>query len=61
MIQRGIQVRFHEPPAGPAAKWPFTEIYSIYTASKQAGLLLTGIDGPPRALHPHPMLHSNRE
>jgi hypothetical protein len=48
MVQRYGQVRFYErPPAGqPAgARWPYREIYSFYTASRQAGLLLGDVDG----------------
>lgn len=45
MIQRYAQVRFYERPAAPAARWPYREIYSIYTPSRQAGLALSDVDG----------------
>lgn len=45
MIHRFMQVRFYEPPAKPGAPWTSTDLYSIYTPSKQTGLLLADIDG----------------
>ena len=46
MVQRYGQVRFYEPPAkGEAGRWPYREIYSFYTASRQGGLLLADVDG----------------
>ncbi|MCX6624488.1 MAG: VCBS repeat-containing protein [Acidobacteria bacterium] len=48
MIQRYSQVRFYERPRGPAARWPYREIYSIYTPSRQAGLALGDVDGDGR-------------
>lgn len=47
-VHRYGQVRFHERPAKAAARWPYTEIYSFYTASRQAGLLLKDVDGDGR-------------
>lgn len=41
MIQRGMQIRFYEWRRG---KPLMTEIYSIYTPSRQAGLALADID-----------------
>lgn len=46
MVQRGMQVRFYERDA--AGRWRYREIYSFYTASYQAGLLLTDVDGDGR-------------
>jgi hypothetical protein len=45
MIHRYGQVRFYERPAKPAGRWPYREIYSFYTASRQGGLLLHDVDG----------------
>ena len=45
MIHRFSQVRFYEPPARPGDPWIATDLYSIYTPSKQTGLLLADIDG----------------
>jgi hypothetical protein len=45
MIHRFMQVRFYEPPANRGGPWTFTDLYSIYTPSKQTGLLLADIDG----------------
>jgi hypothetical protein len=39
------QVRLYEEPETPGAPWTYTEIYSIYTASKQGGLILDDVDG----------------
>jgi hypothetical protein len=38
--QRGMQIRFYQPPDNR-----YTEIYSFYSASRQGGLLLHDIDG----------------
>ena len=48
MIQDGAQVRLYEQPSagernGP--RWPYTEIYSIYTPSYQGGLILSDVNG----------------
>lgn len=48
MVHRYTQVRFYEPPEEPGGRWPYREIYSIYTASRQAGLLLADVDGDGR-------------
>ncbi len=45
-VQRGMQLRFYEPPdQGASPRWPYREIYSFYTASEQGGLLLHDFDG----------------
>lgn len=45
MIQRYGQVRFYERPLRPSsARWPYQEVYSFYTASRQAGLVLYDVD-----------------
>lgn len=46
MVQRHMQVRFYEPPASAktAERWDYQEVYSFYTPSRQAGLLLADID-----------------
>ena len=48
MIQRGMQVRFYEPPSTPGADWGYQEVYSFYTPSRQGMLLRTDIDGDGR-------------
>lgn len=48
VVHRYGQVRFYEPPAKRGERWPYTEIYSFYTASHQAGLLLKDVDGDGR-------------
>lgn len=40
ITQKGMQVRFYEPP-----HWNYTEIYSFYTPSYQAGLALGDVNG----------------
>lgn len=47
LIHRNAQLRFYEPAAA-TGRWPYTEIYSIYTASAQTGLLLDDVDGDGR-------------
>lgn len=44
VIHRGMQLRFYERPAKPATRWPYSEIYSFYTASEQGGLLIHDVD-----------------
>jgi hypothetical protein len=39
------QLRLYEFPAQRDGKWVYSEIYSIYTASKQGGLLSLDVDG----------------
>lgn len=47
ITHRGLQVRFYEAPGGAqeTGRWAYREIYSFYTASYQAGLLLHDVDG----------------
>ena len=45
MIQRHMQLRFYEFPGAPDEPWPSTEIYSIYTASRQGGLEMADVNG----------------
>ncbi len=44
VIHRYTQLRFYQIPADPEAKWPYQEIYSIYTPSLQGGLALADVD-----------------
>ncbi|MCP5115613.1 MAG: hypothetical protein GY953_32710, partial [bacterium] len=44
LIHRFGQVRFYEAPVNIAEPWPYRELYSIYTPSKQGGLLLADVD-----------------
>ena len=48
IVQRHAQVRFYEPPTDLSSRWPYREIYSFYTNSRQAGLLLSDVDGDGR-------------
>lgn len=50
-----MQLRFYERPARKGDRWPYREIYSIYTASAQAGLALMDVDGDGR----DDILHGN--
>lgn len=45
LIHRQAQVRFYEIPELPEGRWPYSEIYSIYTPSAQGGLLMADVDG----------------
>lgn len=45
MVQRFSQIRFYERTGG---KWHVQDVYSIYTASHQSGLLQVDIDGDGR-------------
>lgn len=45
---RGLQVRHYRRPGAGEARWPYREIYSFYTASYQAGLVLRDVDGDGR-------------
>jgi hypothetical protein len=45
VVHRFAQVRFYRAPETPGNAWPYREIYSIYTPSRQGGLLITDIDG----------------
>ena len=49
VIHRYSQVRFYQPPEkSPGQPWPYQEVYSIYTASRQGGLIQTDVDGDGR-------------
>ena len=39
------QLRLYEYPKHASDKWTYSEIYSIYTASKQGGLVASDVDG----------------
>jgi len=45
LIHRYAQLRFYEVPESPAGAWPYRELYSIYTPSRQGGLLPADVDG----------------
>lgn len=46
VVHRYAQLRFYEPPPHPGAnRWPYQEVYSFYTPSRQGGLLLHDVDG----------------
>ena len=45
MVQRYAQVRFYEPAPASKVRWPYREIYSFYTNSRQAGLITSDVDG----------------
>ena len=45
LVHRYAQVRFYEPQRDPAKPWESNDIYSIYTPSKQTGLLISDVDG----------------
>ncbi len=45
VLHRSLQVRFYEPPQEPGAPWTYRELYSIYTPSRQGGLLTADVDG----------------
>jgi hypothetical protein len=44
VTHRQMQLRFYERPGSPGERWPYREIYSIYTASAQSGLALMDVD-----------------
>lgn len=44
VIHRYMQVRFYEPGGASQPSWPYHELYSIYTASTQGGLLQQDVD-----------------
>lgn len=48
VTHRGLQVRHYTPPEDSATRWPYREIYSFYTASYQAGLIVSDVDGDGR-------------
>ncbi|MCW5977564.1 MAG: VCBS repeat-containing protein [Bryobacteraceae bacterium] len=45
VLHRRMQARFYMPPEEPRRRWPYREIYSIYTPSDQGGLLLEDVNG----------------
>ncbi len=45
LIQKRIQVRFYEIPSDPGARWPYQEVYSFYSFSRQGGLQMADVDG----------------
>jgi FG-GAP-like repeat len=45
LVQKQAQVRFYQTPQNFRDKWPYREIYSFYTPSRQAGLRLDDVDG----------------
>lgn len=44
VVHRQMQIRFYMVPEAPHEKWPYREIYSIYTPSQQGGLLLADVN-----------------
>ncbi|MBL8292050.1 MAG: VCBS repeat-containing protein [Bryobacterales bacterium] len=49
LLHRHAQVRFYKVPAAePGKRWPYRELYSIYTASAQGGLLRADVDNDGR-------------
>lgn len=48
LIHRYAQLRFYLAPDAPGGAWPYRELYSIYTPSRQGGLLVADIDGDGR-------------
>jgi len=45
VVHRESQIRFYEAPSKKEGRWPYREIYSIYTPSAQGGLLRADVDG----------------
>ncbi len=45
VTHRQMQVRFYEIPVERRGRWPYREIYSIYTASAQGGLAVADVNG----------------
>lgn len=45
VVHRKMQVRFYTVPEDSRARWPYREIYSIYTPSEQGGLLVKDVNG----------------
>lgn len=48
LLHRHAQVRFYKIPAEPKKRWPYRELYSIYTPSAQGGLLRADVDSDGR-------------
>jgi hypothetical protein len=55
VTHRQMQIRFYERPERTGERWPYREIYSIYTASAQSGLALMDVDRDGRV----DILHGN--
>lgn len=45
VVHRYAQIRFYEAPERKGSRWPYKEIYSIYTPALEGGLLMADIDG----------------
>ncbi len=45
LVQKHAQVRFYQVPAHAGEPWPVRDIYSFYTPSREAGLLVRDVDG----------------
>jgi hypothetical protein len=45
LIQSYNQLRFYEIPANPTQPWPYQQIYSFYSPSRQGGLGMADVDG----------------
>jgi hypothetical protein len=45
LIHKQIQVRFYEAPPNMDGRWNETEIYSIYTPSREGGLRMAEVNG----------------
>ena len=45
LIHKRAQVRFYEIPADPTERWPYQDVYSFYSPSRQGGLRMADIDG----------------
>lgn len=48
LLHRHAQVRFYKVPTQPGQRWPYRELYSIYTPSSQGGLLRADVDNDGR-------------
>ncbi len=48
LVQKYVQVRFYEVPAKAVGPWPVRDIYSFYTPSLEAGLLMSDVDADGR-------------
>lgn len=63
VIHRGMQLRFYEQPEEKSDRWPYSEIYSFYTASEQGGLIQHDVDedGTPDLICGNYWVQSPRE
>ncbi len=48
LVQKYAQVRFYEVPVKAGEPWPVRDIYSFYTPSREAGLLMSDVDADGR-------------